>query len=677
MAPKGALVGMDGEKDEQRPGYENPRGRGVASSRRPLPRNHRPSEFGRHGHRCGFLGQSREKEEARRPGHHPRLQEQQVKRLGEVQQDRDPKTGEDCQGKSGHRRPPGPSGSQGGEADHPGRREDVDQDEEERQPFPVAQAQRPRQQGQEDPAVAKRVVEARRDGRVAEERILSDIEDELSVVADPFLRLLAGKQQARIAETFAELDGMKEAKAVAGAGPDPQQEEECESDKGGQQGRMWASHPRIVEDVPAVRYLRRFVAVPQLAIAFIVVDAVGVFTLAQLVGRSTAGYVAGTAAIVIGTLAFRDRVAPGRRLLALVVLVTILLWIPQLILILAQPPDASVHDGVLLTDAGTDRLLRGLFPYGHDYIDTGARSFFLSDSPVNFGLRHYAYMPGMLLLDIPIRLIGGSHANFSWMFLLALPALAVAAWYTGVEREEKEAALVAVVLNPLLQLDFLYLLNDLFFLAPALGAAAFLRRGRPLTAGVMFGLALSLKQQAILLLPLLIVMAWRHLGPRAVTRAAIGATAVLLVVVGPFLVWDARSFAGDAAGFFFGSGVDSYPIRGLGLPGLLLRAGYIDSRWQAFPSSIFEVAVGLPLLATAAWDLSRRPRWARFWIWNGVLVMVVFFLGRVLAPNYLDLGLVLLTLGFFSALAAGVPAPTEVRSVDRTPGDGRVVAGRA
>ena len=418
-------------------------------------------------------------------------------------------------------------------------------------------------------------------------------------------------------------------------------------------------------------------AVPQLAIAFIVVDAIGLYVLGQLVGRSSEGLVAGAAAIVVGTLAFRDGVGGRKRLLALVGLVTLLLWLPQLILILAQPPDASVHDGVLLTDAGADRLLRGLFPYGHDYIDTGARSFFLSDSPVNFGLRHYAYMPGMLLLDIPIRLIGGSHANFSWMFLLALPALAVAAWYCGRTRAEKEAALVAVALNPLLQLDYLYLLNDLFFLAPALAAAAFLRRGQPLAAGILFGVSLSLKQQAILLLPLLCVMAWAQFGRRGLTRAALGALAVLVVVVGPFLLWDARAFAADAVGFFFGAGVDSYPIRGLGLPGLLLRAGFIDSRWQGFPSSILEVVIGLPLLVLAARDLLRRPSWARFWAWNGALVIVVFFLGRVLAPNYLDLGLVLLTLGLLLALAAEVPAAAKVGDVDGAPGDDRVIAGRA
>jgi len=92
---------------------------------------------------------------------------------------------------------------------------------------------------------------------------------------------------------------------------------------------------------------------------------------------------------------------------------------------------------------------------------------------------------------------------------------------------------------------------------------------------------------------------------------------------------------------------------------------------------LLEAAISLPLLVIAAVDVWRRPGWARFWTWNGVLVLVVFFLGRVLAPNYLDLGLLMLTLGFFSALAGGVPAAAEKGGVDEAARHGRVVTGRA
>ncbi|GAC1652720.1 MAG: hypothetical protein NVS9B1_00670 [Candidatus Dormibacteraceae bacterium] len=408
-------------------------------------------------------------------------------------------------------------------------------------------------------------------------------------------------------------------------------------------------------------------------LAFVAVDALGVAVLFQVANRQLLGLALAALAVPPALLAYRVGGSRKLRLAALAALVGILLLVPQAILIASQPPNAVVHDGVLLTDAAADRLLHGLDPYGHDYIDSRARAFYLSDAPVNFGLNHYVYMPGMILLDVPIRLIGGSRANFSWIFLLALPALAAAAWSTGRNRAGGEAALVAVALSPLTQLDYLYFLNDLLFLAPALAAVGMARRHRPLAAGILLGLALGIKQQAVLFLPLLLLYALLNWPRRDLLRAALGGAAVLSLLVVPFLVWDARGFLGDTAAFFYGSGVDSYPIRGLGLPGLLLQAGVIDNRWGPFPSAAIQVPVVLGLLGAATLDLRRGWSWTRFWAWLGVETLAIFWLGRVLAPNYLDLAVILLSLALFSALDQA-PAGARQAPVDApVGGDGEIV----
>ena len=153
-----------------------------------------------------------------------------------------------------------------------------------------------------------------------------------------------------------------------------------------------------------------------------------------------------------------------------------------------------------------------------------------------------------------------------------------------------------MTLNPLFQLDYFYLLNDLFFLAPALAGVGMLRRGRPIAAGALLGLSLGMKQQAILFLPLLAgVRPAPPRAPRPVFRLAAAGTLVLGVIVLPFLAWDPRAFLAGTAGFFYGSGVDSYPIRGIGLQGILLPAGVIGNRWDSFPSAQIQV----PLLVIA------------------------------------------------------------------------------
>jgi Glycosyltransferase family 87 len=377
---------------------------------------------------------------------------------------------------------------------------------------------------------------------------------------------------------------------------------------------------------------------------------------------------------VVATLAgFRDGTPARLRTGAIVLLVALLLFLPQVVLIVAQPPSAPIIDGALLNDVAADRLLSGHDPYIGDFLNTPMRAFYLSDVPVNFGLSRFVYMPGMPLLDVPLRLLHSDRANFSWLFLPALAALAAGAWSIGRSTAEKQAAMAVVTLNPLFQLDYFYLLNDLFFLAPALAGVGMLRRGRPLAAGALLGLSLGMKQQAILFLPLLAVYALGHLERRDRLRLVAAGTVIAGVIVLPFLAWDPKAFIGGTTGFFYGSGIDSYPIRGLGLQGILLSLGVIGNRWDSFPSAQIQLPLLVIALAFAVRDLRRSWSWARFWAWLGVETLIVFAFGRVLSPNYLDLVVTFFLLALASALVGEAPVGAVGRSKDRSPGDRRVV----
>lgn len=407
------------------------------------------------------------------------------------------------------------------------------------------------------------------------------------------------------------------------------------------------------------------------------VDAVGTAIVFELLSLAWLGLAAAALAIGLALAGYGLARSPRTRLAVLGALIFLLLLLPQTVLIVKQPPFAALIDGVLLNDAAADRLLHGENPYVGDYLDTRMRAFYLSDVPVNFGLSRYVYMPGMLLLDVPVRALGGDRANFSWLFLLGLPALAAAALSVGRTALEREAAVIAVALNPLFELDYFYQLNDLFFLSAALAAIGMLRRGRYLLGGVFAGLALDLKQQAVLFVPLLTIYVLRRLRAAEQVRLLVAGLVTVAVVVLPFLLWDARAFLAGTAGFFYGSGVDSYPIRGIGLQGLLLRAGVIHNRWDAFPAALIQVPVVLAVLALTGSRLWHRWSWAGYWAGTGLLAAAAFALGRVLSPNYLDLVLILFTLALTSVLVDGSPA-VPVRGVeDRSAGEGGEVAGAA
>lgn len=423
--------------------------------------------------------------------------------------------------------------------------------------------------------------------------------------------------------------------------------------------------------------IRRWLGAWDLLTAFVIADGVTAFITLQLAGDVLLAVVVGVVALMLAFAGYRAAEAGPARVVIMAGLVFALLIAPQLTLLQEQGPNSPVHDGVLITDAAADRLIEGTDPYGHDYIDSPTRSFFLSDVPVNFGLRQYVYPPALILIDVPVRLLAplaGGRPGLAWLFIPALLALAGAAWSLGTSQRSSQVAVIAVVLNPLTQLDFVHFLNDVFFLAPAIGAVALARRGRPLAAGVLFGLALATKQQAILFAPFLLIFAWLHWNARQTALASGSAVAVAAAVIAPFLVWNQEAFVGGVAAFFYGSGVDAYPIRGVGVAGLLLSAGLIPSRWAPFPAAVplQIVAVGLVLVA-AATRLRRSWSWPAFWGWMGAGALAVFLFGRVLAPNYLDIALALAILGGALWLIDEGPAASVARRVDGPAGESGVV----
>jgi hypothetical protein len=423
----------------------------------------------------------------------------------------------------------------------------------------------------------------------------------------------------------------------------------------------------------ATSVLRRNLGIGGLLLAFVAVDAVGVAIVFDFFNLFWLGVLLAAVAVATAVFGFREGTSSRVRAGALALLILLVLLVPQLLLIVAQPANAPIIDGALLNDVAADRLLSGHDPYVGDFLNTPMRAFYLSDVPVNFGLSRFVYMPGMALLDVPLRLLHSDRANFSWLFLPGLLALAAAAWSIGRSTAEKQAALAVVTLNPLFQLDYYYLLNDLFFLAPALAGVGMLRRGRPLAAGALLGLSLGMKQQAVLFLPLLAFYAVRHLERRDQVRLAAAGALVAGVIVLPFLAWDPKAFLAGTAGFFYGSGVDSYPIRGIGLQGILLSLGVIPNRWDTFPSAQIQVPLLVIALALAFRDLRRRWSWSHFWAWLGLEALIVFAFGRVLSPNYLDLVVTFLLLAVVSGLVGEAPVGAVARGIDRSSGEGRVV----
>jgi len=104
-----------------------------------------------------------------------------------------------------------------------------------------------------------------------------------------------------------------------------------------------------VQDGGAGSLLRRYLGLQGLLLAFAVVDAVGLVVVMQLARLDWLGYAAAAVAIAAAVFGFREGTSDRLRAAALGLLVFLLLALPQGVLIAAQPANAPVHDGVLLT----------------------------------------------------------------------------------------------------------------------------------------------------------------------------------------------------------------------------------------------------------------------------------------------------------------------------------------
>lgn len=378
---------------------------------------------------------------------------------------------------------------------------------------------------------------------------------------------------------------------------------------------------------------------------FAIVD-IAVSTLVLVAARQPL-VAALVAAAALGLLVSYPAAAADRfGLVVLLALVAVLFAVPEAALLAARGQTAPVQDGLLLIDAAARRLLGGGDPYGHDYLDDPAlRAFFLPEFPVNPLLGHLVYPPGLLMLALPLSAVGLGAA---WLWLPAVFALAGGAWLAA-----GRGGVIAVALNPLLLLDYLSLFNDLFFLAAGLAALGLLWRGRGLRGGLLLGIALGLKQSALVLLLPAVLIAVHALGPGARVRLAAAAGAVLMLLAAPFLAWDARAFLSDTAAYFYGSGIDSFPIRGFGLPGLLLQSGVLGSRWAPYPATVLQLIVLGPLLVLGGRAVLRNFTRTRLYLLAGAAGLGLFLLGRTLAPNYVTIAAVLLALALVSWLEDG------------------------
>ncbi|HEX9095814.1 MAG TPA: glycosyltransferase 87 family protein [Candidatus Dormibacteraeota bacterium] len=324
---------------------------------------------------------------------------------------------------------------------------------------------------------------------------------------------------------------------------------------------------------------------------------------------------------------------------------------------------ALIGDGAYQIQLARNVLMRGVDPYGFDYSVTGLERAPWGQPFPNPALHHLDYWPGTIVLPLPVQaafqFVTGWWDERLWLLLAAVVVFVLLRGL--LPGPAGRMATVAFFLIPGHSLLAVLGDNDLPMIALLLAATLAIARRRFLPAAIILGLAIATKQTALIAVPVLIAWSfsngirWRTL-PRYAGVAALTA----LVLVGPFIAWNASAFVRDTVLYNVGSGAEAYPIQGIGLSSWLLQVGVVRGARDAFPFLLIQ----LPLVI-AAWMLGWR--WLRGHrragdaiLWMGLAFFVFLFTNRFAQPTYLLLGVELIAVGLIGRLALARHEPVEI-----------------
>jgi hypothetical protein len=354
----------------------------------------------------------------------------------------------------------------------------------------------------------------------------------------------------------------------------------------------------------------------------------------------TPGIVAGFAVALVAVSGWRWRTWRSDLLCALALLVAVALLVPAVLLQagLRQATEPWYHDNdstYQIEIAG--RLIRhGHDPYGRDYTGTGLEHWYpAAGFPVGrkqVALHHLAYFPGTPLTAAAWGVLPAPLDDYRFFVLLCTIALFGAALAFRAPLTLRIALGTLAVANPLVVRAAWFGTADAPSLLCLLLAFALLSRRRLVSAALLLGLAVLMKQFALVAVPFFALMLVALSPSRVVARKAVAAFAAPLAVgILPFLVADPGGLWRDTISY----GGSTYRIIGYGLSSLFLKAGIVDDRYGSYPFVWLLLLVWLPV---TAWLLWNQRRAARAWVGAAgfaISMFVLLFISRVFQTSYL------------------------------------------
>lgn len=287
-------------------------------------------------------------------------------------------------------------------------------------------------------------------------------------------------------------------------------------------------------------------------------------------------------------------------------------------------PSRHAQAHTIITEEAAKSLLAGDNPYATDYLDGPLASWELGVKT------HFPYMPGMLILGIPRALSESPFFDARIAFAiigLGLFALATRMWPAPLDRRILVIQIAAILPTGAVLLSGGG--HELPVLALMFLALVLLSRESYVASGLAIGGAAAVKQTAWLLIPFLVIAAYRQGRRAASLKVGLAAALLVIPVTLPFVVWDVRSFFDDTVKFPLNIGTHETIARGPTLGRLLADI------WPAGGGWLSAALLGL-VGVLAVWIMLRRPAGsaAAAAMHTGILYVPALLLSTAGRPGY-------------------------------------------
>jgi hypothetical protein len=300
----------------------------------------------------------------------------------------------------------------------------------------------------------------------------------------------------------------------------------------------------------------------------------------------------------------------------------------------AHQPWVYVNDSAYQVEVSGDLLRHATNPYGHDYHGSGLERLYAASpetatrSPA--ALTHFAYFPLLGVIAAGWRLAPKPVNDIRVFVMLATVALLAAALWFPAPLTTRLVAGLLLAANPLMVRGAWFGTLDAVAILPLVVSFAALARRRYTIAGITLALAVLTKQFVVVAGVFLLVETLRSGGLAAVRRAGGAFAATLVVVVAPFVAWNATAFWRDTITY----GADTYRIVGYGLSNLLVHAGIVN-RYGSYPFVWIALVTWVPVTVVSV-IVQRRVAtgWAAPSAF-AVSMLVLVYVARVFQTSYL------------------------------------------